>query len=46
MSIVKGEMSPSTVQMICPLYEDNVTSGTEYDNHCDIKALENIAIAL
>ena len=34
-SIVKGEMSPSTVQMICLSYEDDVTSGTEYGNHCD-----------
>ena len=36
----EGEMSPSTVKMICPVNEDHVSSGTECDNECDGIALK------
>ena len=36
----EGEMSPSTVKMICPENEDDVSSGTGCDNYCDGIALE------
>ena len=39
-------MSPSTVKMICPENEDDVSSGTECDNYCDGTALEKLLIIM
>ena len=40
MKLFEGQMSPSTVKMICPGNEDDVSSGTGCDNCCDDIALE------